>query len=201
MKKIWLASKSPRRAELLKSMGVLFDVLQFADASGIQYEVDESPHIGETPRQYVERVAMDKALYASEYLEQHRAEKRPILSADTTVALGLEIMGKPADAFEARKMLEALSGKSHEVLTAVVLVNGDKFSRVTSVSQVRFMPLTTDTIEKYIASGEPFDKAGGYGIQGYAGMFVTDIQGSFTGIMGLPVHETAHLLLPCGFNL
>ena len=200
MQTIWLASKSPRRAELLASMGVPFDVLQFKDDAGAHYEVDESVHPGEPPRDYVRRVAFDKALHAVTYVRNNGLPERPLLSADTTVALGDRILGKPADATEAREMLTALSGRVHEVLTAIVVVDGQDIRQMLSVSRVEFMSLNVQTIERYIGSGEPFDKAGGYGIQGHAGIFVSDMQGSFTGIMGLPVHETALLLAPLGFN-
>ena len=200
MQTIWLASKSPRRAELLQGMGVPFEVLQFTDAAGAQYEVDESVHPGEPPRDYVRRVALDKALHALSYMRDRQLVARPLLSADTTVALGDRILGKPADAAEAREMLGALSGQVHEVLTAVVVIDGHDIRQMLSVSRVHFMPLSVETIDRYIASGEPFDKAGAYGIQGHAGTFVADMQGSFTGIMGLPVHETACLLEPCGYQ-
>lgn len=201
MQTIWLASKSPRRAELLRGMGVPFEVLQFTDGAGAAYEVDESVLPSEPPKDYVRRVALDKALHAHAYLKDRGLVLRPLLSADTTVAIGDRILGKPADAAEARDMLLALSGQVHEVLTAVVVVDGDHIRQALSVSEVRFMPLNEDTIELYIASGEPFDKAGAYGIQGHAGCFVAAMQGSFTGIMGLPVHETALLLEPLGFKI
>lgn len=200
MQKIWLASKSPRRAELLQGMGMPFEVLQFTDDAGAQYEVDESVHPGESPRDYVRRVALDKALHALSYVRDRQLDNRPLLSADTTVALGERILGKPGDAAEARDMLAALSGQVHEVLTAVVVIDGHDIRQVLSTSHVRFMALSAESIERYIASSEPFDKAGAYGIQGHAGIFVAEMQGSFTGIMGLPVHETACLLEPCGFR-
>ena len=200
MQTIWLASKSPRRAELLAGMGVPFEVLQFTDAAGAQYEVDESVFPGEPPRDYVRRVALDKALHAHAYLKDRGLALRPLLTSDTTVALGERILGKPADAAEAREMLMVLSGQVHEVLTAVVVVDGHQIRQALSISRVQFMDLSPATIERYIVSGEPFDKAGAYGIQGHAGIFVADIQGSFTGIMGLPVHETAQLLEPLGFQ-
>ena len=200
MQTIWLASKSPRRAELLRGMGVPFEILQFTDAEGAQYEVDESVMPGEPPRDYVRRVALDKALHAHAYLKDRGLTLRPLLTSDTTVALGDRILGKPADAVEAHEMLSALSGQTHDVLTAVVVIDGDQIRQALSISRVRFMPLSAATIERYIASGEPFDKAGAYGIQGHAGIFIADMQGSFTGIMGLPVHETAQLLAPLGFQ-
>jgi septum formation protein len=199
MQTIWLASKSPRRAELLTGMGVPFEVLSFVDWGGACYEVDESALPGELPRDYVRRVALDKALHAHAYLRERALVMRPLLASDTTVALGKRILGKPVDATEARDMLTALSGSTHEVLTAVVVIDGQSIRQALSVSRVDFMPLDAETIERYIASGEPFDKAGGYGIQGHAGIFVTGIQGSYTGIMGLPVHETGELLIPSGF--
>ena len=200
MQTIWLASKSPRRAELLAGMGVPFEVLQFTDAAGAQYEVDESVFPGEPPRDYVRRVALDKALHAHAYLKDRGLALRPLLTSDTTVALGERILGKPADAAEAREMLMVLSGQVHEVLTAVVVVDGHQIRQALSISRVQFMDLSPATIERYIVSGEPFDKAGAYGIQGHAGIFVAELQGSFTGIMGLPVHETAALLEPLGFE-
>ena len=200
MQTIWLASKSPRRAELLQGMAVPFEVLQFTDDAGAQYEVDESVHPSEPPRDYVRRVALDKALHALSYVRDRQWVERPLLSADTTVALGERILGKPSDAAEAREMLAALSGQVHEVLTAVVVIDGHDIRQMLSVSRVHFMPLIVETIDRYIASGDPFDKAGAYGIQGHAGTFVADMQGSFTGIMGLPVHETACLLEPCGYR-
>lgn len=199
MQTIWLASKSPRRAELLTGMGVPFEVLSFVDWGGACYEVDESALPGELPRDYVRRVALDKALHAHAYLRERALVMRPLLASDTTVALGNRTLGKPVDATEARDMLTALSGSTHEVLTAVVVIDGQSIRQALSVSRVDFMPLDAETIERYIASGEPFDKAGGYGIQGHAGIFVTGIQGSYTGIMGLPVHETGELLIPSGF--
>lgn len=180
-------------------MGVPFEALQFTNDAGAQYEVDESVHPGEAPRDYVRRVAFDKALHAVSYVRDRGLVERPLLSADTTVALGDRILGKPADADEARDMLKTLSGQAHEVLTSVVLAHGHDIRQMLSVSQVRFMSLSDATIERYIASGEPFDKAGAYGIQGHAGVFVAEMQGSYTGIMGLPVHETACLLASCGY--
>lgn len=194
VQKIWLASKSPRRADLLTGMGVSFEVLQFTDGDGALYEVDESVMPGELPRDYVRRVALDKALHAVSYVREQGLDERPLLSADTTVAIGNRILGKPADAAEAREMLQTLSDQTHEVLTAVIVVDGDQIRQALSVSHVRFAPLSDETIEAYIATGEPFDKAGAYGIQGAAGKFVAEMQGSFTGIMGLPVDETAQLL-------
>lgn len=194
MQKIWLASKSPRRADLLTGMGVSFEVLQFTDGDGALYEVDESVMPGELPRDYVRRVALDKALHAVSYVREQGLDERPLLSADTTVAIGNRILGKPADAAEAREMLQTLSDQTHEVLTAVIVIDGDQIGQALSVSHVRFAPLSDETIEAYIATGEPFDKAGAYGIQGAAGKFVAEMQGSFTGIMGLPVDETAQLL-------
>ncbi len=201
MQTIWLASKSPRRAELLRDMGVPFEVLQFTDMDGAAYEVDESVFPGEPPRDYVRRVAFDKALHAVSYLKDRGLPLRPLLSADTTVAMGDRILGKPVDAAEAREMLSTLSGQTHEVLTAVVVVEGDQIRQALSASRVQFMPLSDAVIERYIASGQPFDKAGAYGIQGHAGIFVAEMQGSFTGIMGLPIHETAQLLEPLGFQI
>lgn len=199
MQTLWLASKSPRRADLLTGMGVSFEILQFKNDQGARYEVDESVLPGEAARDYVRRVALDKALHAVSYIRDRGLSERPVISADTTVALGDRILGKPTDPSEARRMLADLSGKTHDVLTAVVVVSANDIFQALSVSRVAFMPLSEETIARYVATGEPFDKAGAYAIQGHAGIFVAEIQGSFTGIMGLPVHETAGLLVPLGF--
>lgn len=189
---IYLASRSPRRQELLHVIGVSFDLLAPDDAAAA--EALEAVLPGETPRHYVERVTLLKARAAIETLARRALAPRPILVADTTVALGSRILGKPAGAAQAIEMLGALSGRTHRVMTAVALARGARIAHRVSVSRVRFARLGAARIAAYVASGEPMDKAGAYAIQGYAATFVRGIEGSHSGIMGLPLFETAQLL-------
>ena len=192
---VWLASASPRRAELLPQIGVRFEVLRLGE-----FAVDEAPHGREAPARYVKRLALEKARAGLTAMRARGLAARPVLGADTTVALGREILGKPADAadpvHEASRMLRALSGRTHRVLTAVALVDGIRERVVLSASQVRFRTLSRAEIAAYVASGEPLDKAGAYGIQGAAAAFVSHLSGSYSGVMGLPLFETAALLRP-----
>ncbi|MGH8677267.1 MAG: Maf family protein, partial [Burkholderiales bacterium] len=146
------------------------------------------------------RVARLKAHAGWMRLEQRRLMRHPVLAADTTVALGSEILGKPKDAQDAVAMLKRLSGNTHHVFSAVAIEYNDRFEEVLSVSEVRFRTLNDDEIRRYVAIGEPFDKAGGYGIQGRAGMFIEHLAGSYTGVMGLPVFETSQLLASFGLR-
>lgn len=171
-----LASRSPRRAELLQAAGIEFTI-RVAD-------VDETPRAHETPVEYVLRVAEEKARAVS----ADAAEV--ILAADTTVVLDGEIMGKPADAADAARMLRALSGKKHDVITAICLKCGDRMVRDIASTGVWFASLSEDEISAYVASGEPMDKAGAYGIQGLASRFIDRIDGSYTNVVGLPVALT-----------
>jgi septum formation protein len=198
---VWLASQSPRRQELLRQIGVRFELL--APGPEEDAEALEAFRVGESPTQYVERVVLAKAAAASERLVRRHGEPEsgraaPILVADTTVAIGGRMLGKPADDGEARAMLEALSGRGHRVLTAVAVARGGRLEHTISVSRVRFERLSPAVIDIYVASREPFGKAGGYGIQGMAAAFVRRIEGSYSGIMGLPLHETAKLLKRAG---
>ena len=187
--KIYLASASPRRAELLTQIGVGFDLLHLGELT-----VDEAVHGRETQLAYVKRLARAKAAAGVQALRTQGLSPRPLLAADTTVCLGRTILGKPEDAADARRMLTLLSGQTHRVLTAIALARGARISVAVSDSRVTFARLSRREIEAYVASGEPFDKAGGYGIQGRAAAFVSHLSGSFSGVMGLPVHETALLL-------
>jgi len=191
---IYLASRSPRRRELLAQIGVRFQVLMFRDKPETDAELDETPLQGEAPRAYVERVARAKAQAGWKRLEQRNLPRAAVLSADTTVALDGRILGKPADRREAAAMLAALSGTRHEVLTAVVLKHESKMEGVVSASEVEFKPLSAEEIRQYAATGECDDKAGAYAIQGRAAQFVVQLRGSFSGVMGLPLYETAQLL-------
>ena len=191
---IYLASRSPRRRELLAQIGVRFHLLLFRDKPETDPELDEVPLAGETPPAYVERVARAKALAGWKRLEQRNLPRAAVLSADTTVALGERILGKPADRRDAAGMLEALSGSRHQVLTAVAVKHESQFECVLSVSEVEFKPLSAEEIRQYTATGECDDKAGAYAIQGRAAQFVVELRGSFSGVMGLPLYETAQLL-------
>ena len=191
---IYLASRSPRRRELLAQIGVRFQLLMFRDRPENDAELDEAVMEGEKPAVYVERVARAKALAGWKRLEQRSLPRAAVLSADTTVALGERILGKPANRREATEMLSALSGGRHEVLTAVAIKHESQFECVISVSEVEFKPLSAEDIRQYVATGECDDKAGAYAIQGRAAQFVVELRGSFSGVMGLPLYETAQLL-------
>ena len=195
---IYLASQSPRRQELLKQIGVRYEMLLPTlgeDAEGI-----ETPLPYEKARDYVKRVTLAKASLALKRWRNSGLPWAPILCADTTVSLpnseNGEILGKPNDANDARRILEMLSGKTHEVLTAIALINNpeDVPNCVVQISEVEFANLSSEQISTYIASQGPFGKAGAYGIQGSAGAFISKINGSYSGIMGLPLYETAQLL-------
>lgn len=200
-KHIYLASRSARRRELLKQMGVNFEMLMLREGHGRDADFDESQLAGEAPREYVVRVASLKAEAGWFRLEQRRLIRRPVLAADTTVALGDRILAKPADREEAVAMLKQLSGTVHHVYTAVAVKFHDSLQEALSLTEVHCRELSDDEIRRYVASGEPMDKAGAYGIQGKGGMFVESINGSYTGVVGLPVFETARLLGRFGFQL
>ncbi|MGE5638834.1 MAG: Maf family protein [Clostridia bacterium] len=194
---IYLASRSPRRRELLTQIGVRFHLLLFrerAQPSGAQPELDETPLSGETPEAYVERLAREKAELGWQRMLQRNLPPAPVLAADTTVALEGRIFAKPADRGEAADMLSTLSGRVHEVLTGIALKNGERLESALSRSEVRFKELTSAEIRDYVATGEPDDKAGAYAIQGRAARFIVELRGSYSGVMGLPLYETASLL-------
>jgi len=189
---IYLASQSPRRRQLLHQLGVRHELLlpdEQEDAESLEATLP-----GELPADYVQRVTALKLKAARARLKRRGLPAAPILCADTTVALGRRILGKPADADEARTMLMALSGQSHRVLTAVAVTSGRRSWAAISLSQVRFASLSPETIDAYIASGEPFGKAGAYAIQSQAAAWIAKIAGSYSGIMGLPLFEAAQLL-------
>ena len=188
---IYLASASPRRGELLRQIGVPFKV-RAAELAEVRAD-------GERPDAYVCRLAAEKA--EAVWARVAVAAPRPVLAADTAVELGGRVFGKPADAAEAEAMLAALSGRTHRVLTAVVLRCGDSIETALSESEVRFRSTTAEERVAYCRSGEPLDKAGGYGIQGRAAMFVEHLAGSYSGVVGLPLFETAALLTRCGVAL
>jgi septum formation protein len=200
-KRIYLASRSPRRRELLKQVGISFEIVLFREDSRRGLDVDESPRQAEEAADYVLRVARSKAEAASLHLMQRRLPAYPVLAADTTVVHASRILGKPADEAEAIAMLTALSGSTHQVLTAVAVGRHERLETRLSTSTVEFAPLTPAQVRNYAATGEPLDKAGAYAIQGRAGAFVRHLSGSYTGIMGLPLYETVELLESFGLSL
>ncbi|MBW7923711.1 MAG: septum formation inhibitor Maf [Burkholderiaceae bacterium] len=193
---VWLASRSPRRQELLRQIGVRFRLLLSDDDEDDEALEIASP--GESPARYVERVARAKAAAARARLLRRGEADAPVLASDTTVAIGGRMYGKPSDADDARRMLRELSGRTHRVLTAVVVATARRERLATQVSRVSFARLRPQEIDEYIAGGEPFGKAGAYAIQGAAARFVRRIEGSHSGIMGLPLYETARLLRGAG---
>ena len=191
---IYLASRSPRRRELLAQISVRYHLLLFRSRPESPPDVDENVLPGEAPDTYVERVARAKAEAGLKLLRLRNLPLAPVLAADTTVALEGRILGKPRDRKDAADMLAALSGKRHEVLSAVALKRDDQLDSSLSRSEVQFKKLTADEIAQYVATGESDDKAGAYAIQGRAARFVVELRGSYSGVMGLPLYETSQLL-------
>ncbi|MDB5760013.1 MAG: septum formation inhibitor Maf [Burkholderia sp.] len=199
--KIYLASKSPRRRELLRQIGVEFELLLLRENSARGPDVPELVQPGEAPQAYVERVTREKAEAASATMLSRRLRVRPVLTADTTVTLDGRILNKPADDAEALSMLRMLSGRTHQVLTSIALKHHDELWQTTHASDVTFATLSEETMRAYCALPEPYDKAGGYAIQGRAAQFISHIAGSHSGIMGLPLFETAQLLQKAGIRI
>jgi len=191
---IYLASRSPRRRELLSQVGVRYHLLLFRSRPESPPDVDESILANEQPDTYVERVARAKAQAGWRLLRLRNLPFAPVLAADTTVALDGQILGKPADRKEAAEMLAALSGRRHDVFTAVALMRDERIDSAVSRSEVQFKQLSPEEIAQYIATGECDDKAGGYAIQGRAARFIMELRGSYSGVMGLPLFETGQLL-------
>ena len=191
---IYLASRSPRRRELLSQIGVRFHLLLFRARPGEGPDVDEISMPGEKPDLYVERMARAKAEAGWRRMMQRNLPIAPVLAADTTVSLDRKIYEKPVDRAQAVEMLQQLSGHTHEVLTAVALKQDDWMESALTRSEVRFKTLSAREIEQYVATGEGDDKAGAYAIQGRAARFVIELRGSYSGVMGLPLYETAELL-------
>jgi septum formation protein len=199
---IYLASRSPRRRELLAQIGVKFEPLLFREGSRQDPETDETPQPGEQPDAYVKRVSLAKAHAAWQRIVMRRGLRRmPVLAADTTVSLAGEIIAKPADRGDAERMLRLLAGTRHRVFTAVAVGFEQRFEVSVSESLVTFAALDDARIQAYVNSGEPFDKAGAYGIQGRAAAFVERLEGSYSGVMGLPLYETASLLRLFGLTV
>jgi len=189
---IYLASQSPRRRQLLTQLGVRHELLLADDDEDAEALEAEQP--GELPIHYVERVTLAKLHAARRRRAARRLAPAPILCSDTTVSLGRRLLGKPVDAADARATLWHLSGHTHRVITAVALAWGRRQAIAVSVSRVHFAPLTERQIDDYVASREPFGKAGAYAIQSAAAGWISHIEGSYSGIMGLPLYETAQLL-------
>jgi septum formation protein len=189
---VYLASQSPRRRQLLEQIGVRHDLL-VADG-GEDVEALEATRAGELPAHYVERVTRAKLRAAIARHTKRKLAPAPIVCADTAVAVGTTILGKPADADDAARMLALLAGRTHRVLTAVAVAANGRSRLAVNVSRVRFAAIAPERIARYVASGEPFGKAGAYAIQSAAAAWIEGIDGSYTGIMGLPLHETAVLL-------
>jgi len=189
---VYLASQSPRRRQLLEQIGVRHELL----LAGVEEDVEglEATRAGELPARYVERVTRAKLRAAIARHAKRKLAPAPIVCADTAVALGTTILGKPADADDAARMLALLAGRTHRVLTAVAVAANGRSRLAVNVSRVRFAAIASDRIARYVASGEPFGKAGAYAIQSAAAAWIERIDGSYTGIMGLPLHETAVLL-------
>jgi len=189
---IYLASQSPRRRQLLEQLGVRHELLlpgPDEDAEALEAEI-----AGELPHDYVERVTRAKLKAARLRLAGRKLPAAPILCSDTTVALGRRVLGKPADAADAQATLSLLAGRTHRVITAVALAWGRQDAMAVNVSRVRFAAVTDAQIAHYVATGEPFGKAGAYAIQSGAAAWISHIEGSYSGIMGLPLYETAQLL-------
>lgn len=187
---IYLASRSPRRRELLAQIGVRCRVLEVS--------TDESRLPGEHPRDYVLRLAVSKARAA--YAQLPAGDRRPVLGADTAVVIGERVLGKPADRREALTMMRLLSGRTHRVLTAVALITAEGQRTELSETRVAFRTLDEEEAMRYWDTGEPLDKAGGYAIQGLGALFVAGLSGSYSGVMGLPLFETGRLLTQAGIE-
>lgn len=196
---IYLASRSSRRRELLKQIGVSFEVLLLREGPQRAADFDETPLPDEVPGNYVVRIAQAKAEAGWARLGQRRLMRFPVLSADTTVALDTQILGKPADREQAMAFLRQLSGKTHQVHSAVAVKFDNQIEVSLSTTEVQFRDLEDQEIRQYVTSGEPQDKAGGYAIQGRAAVFVRAIAGSYSGVMGLPLYETSQLLAKFGY--
>jgi len=187
---LYLASQSPRRRELLGQLGVSFSILDV--------DVAEVPFPEERPVDYVRRVARDKAQAGWEVLERHAQAEALVLASDTEVVLGERIFGKPKDADDAMHMLQALSGCTHEVISAVCMVSAEREHDDVCISRVRFAQVDEAEMAAYVATGEPFGKAGAYAIQGKGASLIEYLEGSYSGVMGLPLFETARLLRTFG---
>jgi septum formation protein len=199
--RIFLASRSARRRELLRQIGVSYEIVLLRQDLTRGPDVDETPLPNEPPRDYVLRIAAAKAQIASFYLGKRTLPATPVLAADTTVVCEGRIIGKPADREDAERILRGLAGREHQVLSAVAICSSGRTEQALSTSRVWFRAMSDEEIRRYVATGEPMDKAGAYAIQGRAAMFVQHMEGSYSGIMGLPLAETAALLERAGVQV
>jgi septum formation protein len=197
---IYLASQSPRRSELLKQIGINFRLLLLRDDPRHIADVDETPQTNEVASDYVQRICRAKAAAAWESLQFRNLPQAPILVADTTVVLDNIIIGKPRDRHDATAILRLLSGRQHQVLSAVAVLLGERFELRLSSTEILFAELSDESIQRYILSEEADDKAGAYGIQGRAAAFVERLEGSYSGVVGLPLYETAQILNSFGYT-
>ena len=198
---LYLASRSPRRQSLLAQLGIEFETLRLREAVGRERDVVEVALAQESPHAYVERIARAKAEVGWQRMQDRKLAERPVLGADTEVVLDGEIFGKPRDADDAERMLRRLSGRTHQVLTAVAIRHRDTSAVDVSSSRVTLRRLAASEMERYSRSGEPLDKAGAYAIQGLASAFIARIEGSYSGIVGLPLYETSMLLARVGMHV
>jgi len=197
--RIYLVSQSPRRRDLLKQIGVNFEVLLLRTDPRRRPDVDETPHENEPPEDYVMRVSQAKAHAGLATIGFRNLPPYPVLAADTTVTLDGRVLGKPADREDAVQMLRQLSGRQHRVLSAVSVASDDRIEVRMTDTAVTFEMLSEERIRRYVLTNEPHDKAGAYGIQGTAGAFVRRIEGSYSGVVGLPLAETVELLQLFGY--
>ncbi|MBX3616807.1 Maf family protein [Nitrosomonas sp.] len=198
---IYLASRSPRRRELLRQIGVKFNLLMMRETAGRAIDIDEKPLDNESPKDYIYRITRNKASEGWDKVLQRHLPIYPVLAADTVVTIDGCILGKPRDKADAEKMLKTLSGRSHQVMTAIGVVVKDVLQIRLSTSTVRFRELSEIEIRNFITNHHVLDKAGAYAIQGIAAAFIVDISGSYSGIMGLPLYETAQLLEEVGITI
>jgi septum formation protein len=198
---VYLASKSPRRQELLRQIGIEFEELLVREAAGRRRDIVETPRKDEPALEYVKRIARTKASVGWHQMKRRKLAPRPVLAADTEVVVDGAVLGKPDGTANAIAMLERLSGNTHDVMTAVAIRWHAQVVLAVSTSRVSFRALTRDEVERYVATGEPFDKAGGYGIQGRAAPFIRHLDGSYSGVMGLPLFETTEILAKIGYHV
>jgi len=198
---LYLASKSPRRQALLRQLGIEFDTLLLREAAGRERDVVEETRDAEPAAHYVERMARTKAQVGWQRMQNRKLAERAVLGADTEVVLDGEVFGKPRNADDATRMMRRLAGRTHQVLTAVALRHRDGTDVEVSVSRVTLRRLGAAELERYVASGEPFDKAGGYAVQGLAAAFISRLEGSYSGVVGLPLYETSSLLVRAGMPI
>lgn len=199
--RIFLSSQSPRRRELLKQIGINFETLLLRSNSSRKIDVDETPHKYESPEVHVQRVCQEKVKAGWKLLQFRNIPPLPVLAADTSVILDGKILGKPQGREQAAATLRFLSGRQHQVLSAVAVAFEGRTEMRLSVSKVTIATLSEERIRRYIFTSEPLDKAGAYAIQGYGAAFIQHIEGSYSGVMGLPLFETAELLQIFGYPI